>query len=98
MKKWTYKKDNKLRGAYGETDYKKKLVRINIKRHKKRKAGKIKDGISKKDATIINTLVHERLHVNHPKMHEDRIRKLTKFKLKRMSPKEKMKLYALLKR
>lgn len=92
-KKWKFLTDNKMKGAYGETDFDKKVVRINKKRHKKAPS----DGISKKDNTIINTIVHEDLHVKHPKMKEKVVRKKASKKVSKMGTKAKKKMYSKLK-
>ena len=84
--------DNKLKGAYGETDLSTGTIRINKKRHKSKRAQRInknKDGTEK----MIDTMVHENLHLAHPKMHERTVRKETKRKLAKMTPKQKKKVY-----
>lgn len=91
-KKWKYKTDNKLRGAYGETDFDTKTIRINKKRHKKTKR-KSSYGIAKKDNTLINTIVHEMMHKNHPRMHEKTVRKKTRLKVARMGQMAKRRMY-----
>ena len=98
-KKYTYKINNKKKGLYGETDFKKKLIEVNISRHKKAKTQTYKQrGFAKKDATIINTLVHERMHAQHPKMHERTVRKKTRVLVNKMGDKAKQKLRAKLKK
>lgn len=93
---WKFKKDNKLRGAFGETDFEKKTVRINKKMHKTaRKTGKY--DVPKKDSTLLNTIVHEKLHTQHPKMTEKSVRKLARAMAGRMTPKQKAKHYNLVK-
>ena len=76
------KVDNKARGVYGDTDLKKKIIRINKKAHKKT------------GEKIIDTIRHEENHRLHPKMHEKNIRKKTKADLTKMSKKEKQKHYS----
>jgi len=93
-KKWKYLVDNKLKGAYGETDFEKKTVRVNKKRHK----GKLSKGFSKKEGSLINTMVHEDLHVKHPKMAEKKVRKVAKKKVEKMGAKAKAKLRAKFKK
>lgn len=91
---WKYVNDRTLRGAMGETDYGKKLIRVNKPLH--RKVKKSKKGlyrISKKDSTLINTLVHETLHAKHPRMHERTVRKLTSTKVARMGKVAKKRMY-----
>lgn len=80
---------------YGETDFGKKVITINKKRHKSKgnhsdKTKKNKDG----SASIVDTIVHEELHAKHPKMLEKTVRKITPKKVKKMSRKLKAKLYA----
>ncbi len=84
IKKYKRTTDNKMR-SYGETDLEKKTIRIN-KNKKKNKRG-----------DIIDTIVHEKEHILHPKKHEKTVRKSTKKKLKGMSSKEKQKHYNLFK-
>lgn len=94
---WKYKVNNKLRDKsgpyYGFTDYNKKIITINKEIHKKKKSG---TSIPKKDQTLINTIVHEELHKNHPKMHEKTVMKVTKKKVKSMGEKAKKRLYSKL--
>lgn len=86
---WKVKIKNKV-PYYGDVDYKKKVIVINKALHKKKKG---MYGIPKKDATIINTLTHEKMHIDHPKMHEKNVRKNTRTVLAKMSDKHKKKLY-----
>lgn len=79
---WTRKVDNKMR-AFGETDLKKKTIRINKKKSKKSKPGE-----------VIDTIVHEEMHRKHPKMKEKTVRKKTKSSVGRMSKKVKSKHYS----
>jgi hypothetical protein len=92
-KAWKYLTDNKLKGAYGETDFEKKVVRVNKKRHKKGP----KWGIAGKDNTILNTIVHEDMHVKRPKMKERDVRKATRKKVAKMDKRTKKKYYNKLK-
>lgn len=107
MKKATYDKskkkgyryvvDNKLK-AFGITHYDKKTIKVNKKLHKKArklKKGHIKKyGIPKKDMTLINTIVHEELHRKHPKMTEKSVRKKARTDVKKLSKKQRSRLYA----
>ena len=77
-----YKVDNALRGSYGETDLDTKTITVNKKAHKK-------DGES-----MIDTMVHEHMHLAHPKMREKTVRKLTQGRVERMGKKAKARLYA----
>jgi len=83
-KGFKFKTDNKMRGAVGETDFGKKSVRINKKRLKKRKRGETG-----------KTLMHEKLHIDHPNMHEKTIYKKEK-QFKKLSEKQKQRLYNLI--
>lgn len=82
VKKWKRVVDNKMRWQ-GDTDLEKKVVRVNKKKSKK-KSGR---------GGVIDTIVHEEMHVTHPKMHEKTVYKKTKKKVKRLTPKQKKKLY-----
>jgi hypothetical protein len=93
-KKWKWVTDNKMKGAYGETDFDKKTVKVNKKIHKNKK---VKMGIPKKDGTLLNTIVHEGLHVKHPKMTEKVVRKEARKVVNKMGTKAKKKAYGKLK-
>ena len=84
IKSYKRKVDNKMH-SYGETDLEKKIVRIN-KSKKKNKPG-----------DIIDTIVHEKEHILHPKKHEKTVRRDTVKKLKKMTRKQKQKNYSLFK-
>lgn len=90
---WKIKKDNTLRGAYGETDFDKKLIRINKKRHKKGETNKNADG----SENLLDTIVHEKLHATHPNMHEKTVRKLARAMSSKMGKKQKAAHYAMVK-
>ena len=85
--------DNKLRGAYGETDTDKKVIRVNKERHHKNveRYNKNEDG----SESLIDTIVHEEDHAKHPRKHEKTVYKDTKKKVDKMSNKEKQRLYKL---
>ena len=87
--------DNKLRGAYGETDIEKKVIKVNKKAHKDKKDNSWNKWVPKRDRTLLNTIRHEINHAQHPRMHEKNIRKLTTRQEKTMSKKQKVKLYKL---
>lgn len=76
-----YKVDNKLKDTYGETDLNTKVIKINKKLHKKDKE------------SMIDTIVHEHMHLKHPLMHEKTVRRLTPKKVKKMTKKSKARLY-----
>lgn len=97
MKGWRIKKDDRLRGAYGETNYDKKLIRINKKKHRSTNT-KLKRYTPNKDGSenLLMTIVHEVNHVVHPNMKERGIEKLAKAMKARMSDKQKAKYYNLI--
>lgn len=76
--------------AYGETDFDRGIIRINKKKAQKSR----KRGVR---GELIDTIVHEELHVMHPNKGERKIIKLTKKALKNMSDKTKQKFYSLYK-
>ena len=94
-KRWKYIRDNKLRGAWGETDYNKKTIRINAKKSKtnpyfKRPVSKR----SNKYPDVLGTIVHETLHKNHPQMYEKTVLKQERRRVAKMSKKGKKKMYS----
>lgn len=78
---------------FGVTDFDKGTITINKKLHKKAKKNPKKYGFTKKDSTLLNTIVHEKLHTKHPKMHERTVRKLAHKKVAGMSSSQKKKQY-----
>lgn len=85
--------DNKLRGAYGESDLDKGTIRINKKRHFQKGYKRVNptpDG----HENLASTVQHELLHFRHPKAHEKTIRKMEKSTVRRMSPRRKRQLLA----
>lgn len=54
--------DNKLKGALGETDFARRLIRINVKKAKRQGRGE-----------VLKTMVHEELHMKHPNMKEKNV-------------------------
>lgn len=85
----------KTKGYYGYTDFDKKEIAIDKKYHKS-KGNHASDIKKNKDGTanILDTIVHEKMHSIHPKMHEKTVRKLTRKKVKKLSKKQKKKLYS----
>lgn len=83
----TYKRavSNKMQG-YGLTDFEKKTVKIN---KSKTKNGK---------GEVLDTIVHEKEHILHPKKYERTVRKDTARKINKMTGKAKSKHYALFKK
>lgn len=93
MTRYKFKSNNKLKGAYGETDFVKRTITINKKRHK----GKRHPGVRKNpdgSANLLDTIVHEMMHSKHPRMKEKTVRKKTPRVVKRLSKKQKKKLYS----
>lgn len=62
MRGFQRKVDNKLKGALGETDFNKRIIRINKKKSKRAGRGE-----------VLKTIVHEEMHMNHPKMKEKNV-------------------------
>lgn len=99
-KGWKYKVKNKG-NCFGECDFGKKTITVNKKISKK--AAKMKKGVyskygyPKKQTSVINTLVHETMHKNHPRMHEKTVVKKSARMVKKLSKKKKAKLYSKLK-
>lgn len=88
--------DNKLKGAYAESDLDKRTIKVNVKRHFQKGYKRINpaaDGHEK----IYSTIAHELLHFKHPNMREMNIRKLEKKTTRRMSSKRKEQLLDKLK-
>lgn len=73
--------DNKMK-YYGDTDTQKKVIRINKK--KSMKAGK---------GELLDTIVHEEQHAKHPMMKEKTVRRKTAGVVKKMTKKQKSKMY-----
>lgn len=94
-KGWTRRVDNKLPGAYGETDFQNKTIRVNKKKSKQTPLYKrpVNKGASKYP-DVLATMVHEELHAAHPDATEKNVRKMERSKIKRMSPKEKKRTYS----
>lgn len=78
--KWHWVVDNKMR-AYGEVDPNRFLVRINVEKHKRDKQ------------SLIDTLVHEELHILFPRFGETMICAMTDCRLRIMTKAQKARLY-----
>lgn len=94
-KKWTRVTDNKLRGAYGETDFDNKTIRVN--KEKSKKSPLYKRPVTKgarKYPDVLATMVHEEYHKNHPKATEKETIKAERRTVKKMKPAQKKKLYS----
>lgn len=94
-KTWTRKTDNKMRGAYGETDFNNKIIRIN---KKKSKASPMYSRPVNKGAKaypdLLGTIVHEEYHKNHPKATEKQTRKAERRLVTTMTSTQKKKAYS----
>jgi hypothetical protein len=80
-----FKKDNKMH-KYGEVNYDKREVRINKSKSKNKLPGEILDSI-----------VHEKTHILHPKMKEKNVIKAASHQVAHMSRSQKQKHYSLVK-
>ena len=80
-----------VKGAYGETDFNKKIIKIDKSKHNKKFFKSTQT--PKKDSSLLNTITHEQMHVDHPNMTEKAVRKQTRAKIKKMGRKLKAKLY-----
>lgn len=83
--------DNKLKDAYGETDVDTKVVKINKKAHKRMDLKRVNPNPNGTES-LIDTIVHEEMHVHHPRMHEKTVRKKAKKVVARLSQKQKSKI------
>lgn len=97
-KGWKYKTDNKLRGAFAETDFDTKTVRLNKKKHKPAARVKHYQKNANGGESLINSIEHELLHIKHPNARERTVVKKTKVAVNRLSTHAKQKRYALFKR
>lgn len=80
MKSYRWIVDDKL-DCYGEVSYRERVVRINLQRHRR------------EHASLIDTLLHEYLHIKYPKGSEADICRLTSVMLPVLSRKFKQSLY-----
>src|SRR5258705_2904591 len=95
IKKYKRTVNNKM-GNYGETDLGKHTIKINKKLSKSKPTHKRPlNKHAKKYPEVLDTIVHERKHVEHPKMHEKTVRQITKKSIKKMTHKQKRKNYNL---
>lgn len=87
--------DNKLKGAFGETDLDTNVIKINKKKHFDKSLKMVNPtGDPYKD--LASTVNHELLHIKHPKATETAIRKIEKKQAATMTPKRKKQLLATL--
>jgi hypothetical protein len=82
---WRWIVDNRMR-HYGETNFERRVVRINRDLHRK-------DG-----ELLIDTLFHEELHRMFPYLSERAVCAMTKLLLPTLSPRYRARLYARLRR
>lgn len=87
-KGWKYK-TGKLRGAFGQTDFKKKTITIDKKKHAKGLMAKNPDGTE----SMAVTIKHELLHKQHPDWSEKKVESAARAWKKKASPKEKQRAY-----
>ena len=80
---WRWIVDNRMRD-YGETNFERRVVRINRELHRK-------DG-----ELLIDTLFHEELHRMFPYLSERAVCGMTKLLLPTLSPRYRARLYARL--
>lgn len=78
-KKYKRVVDNKMRWQ-GDIDDENGIIRINKNK-------------SKEKSTILDTIVHEEMHREHPQMHEKTVDSKTKEKIKNMLYKSKQNFY-----
>lgn len=93
-KKYKFVVDNRLKfkgqPIFGETDDKKRIIKINKKLSKKKTKKKLN---AHKYPELADTIYHENLHAKHPKMTEKIAYKKTHKAIKKMDKKGKQKLY-----
>ena len=77
----------------GDTNTTDKIIRINKKLHHKAAMKRVM-GRNKRKSELLDTIVHEEMHAKHPKMHEKIVYKKTREKVKKLTPKQKHKLYS----
>lgn len=94
-KHWTRVVDNKMRGAYGETNFDTKTIRINKKKMKKAPmySRPVNPGATAYPE-VLGTIVHEEAHRKDPKATEKEIRKRERKLVTTMTPKQKKKAYS----
>jgi hypothetical protein len=82
---WKWIVDDRMRD-YGETDYERRIVRINCALHRKHRV------------SLLDTLLHEELHVQYPFLTERMVCELTSARLPCLTARDKARLYARLRR
>lgn len=86
LKKYKVKRDDHMK-EFGETDTKKKVIRINVRKSKK----------TGQRGEVLDSILHETLHARHPRKSEKAIERMTSQSAKRLSKRSKNKLYKLIK-
>lgn len=88
---WKYKV-GKVKGGYGETDFNKKVIKIDKSKHRKnyKRLTPNPDG----SENMLTTITHEMVHKRFPKKSEKATEKLARAMKSKMSPKTKQKMYA----
>ena len=84
-KGWKWVVDDRMRD-YGETDYESRIVRINCALHRKHRV------------SLLDTLLHEELHVQYPFLSERMVCELTSARLSCLTARDKARLYAKVRR
>ena len=84
-KGWRWVVDDRMRD-YGETDYERRIVRINCALHRKHRV------------SLLDTLLHEEFHAQYPILSERMVCELTAARLPCLSARDKARLYAKLRR
>lgn len=87
--------DNKLKGAYAESDLNTGLIRVNKKRHKQGGYRRI-NPTPQGHEDLASTVQHELLHFAKPRAHERTIRKLEKKTMAKASKGHRARLLATL--
>jgi hypothetical protein len=82
---WKWVVDDRMRD-YGVTDYERRIVRINCELHRKHRV------------SLLDTLLHEELHVQYPFLSERMVCELTSASLPCLKARDKARLYARLRR
>ena len=90
---WTYT-SGKVKGAFGETDLNKKVIKIDHAKHKR--GAKVKHRTPNPDGSEnkLTTILHELGHANHPRKSEKGVEKLAIAMKSRLSKKQKQRHYA----
>ncbi len=85
-KGYSFKKDNKSKW-FGDLDEKKKTVKVNVKKSKKKGGNK----------EVLNSILHEKNHIDNPRMKEKSVYRKTLEQMKIMTKKHKKRIYSLIK-